>query len=363
MRKLTLLVAGIVLSVGTLSACVGGPPPPPPPDPHDVLVVGDSVAFSFGCVLGDPGETGGVPGSACPAPPDYSTRNDWTGSCTIAPGTLSLYNGGTAGAPNCDTAPAGSRNQTWSEAANQNVPRVVVINTAGWEIVDRWLNFVTTPDSQWGGSTSGQPYQNAAVQYSSQLYDAINVFRSSPNDPTVIVANAPYIAPPQPEPPPGSVPAGIECSYWEPYPASPPVSAGPDCTGNATGGSGGSWRPPAAGVTYRSSKTKLDQFNAIISQVKNQWFGSDPKVVVFNFKRHFNSPSNEYTDYVCPPPKDGVEAPDGSNNCSNGPAILARAADKGHLSPAGSYQILQPYIDKCVRAHLGLTGGDPSACS
>ena len=83
MRKFVLLAAGVLLSVGTLAACIGGPPPPPPTDPHDVLTVGDSVSFSFGCALGDPGEIPGIPDGSCPSTPDYSTHNDWVGACTM----------------------------------------------------------------------------------------------------------------------------------------------------------------------------------------------------------------------------------------------------------------------------------------
>jgi hypothetical protein len=391
LRKFALLVAGVALSIGTLAACIG--PPPPTTDPHDVLTVGDSVSFSFGCVLGDPGELGGASQSDCPQSPDYTTRNDWVGSCTIYPQTLSLYNGGSAPVPNCDTAAGGSRSDTWEDEANHFVPKVVVINTAGWEIVDRWLNFVTTPDEQWGAPTCSptntpspqcDAYKNAAVQYSSQLFDAINTFRNSSNHPTVIVATAPYIAPPEPLPAFGQVPDDLACSWWEPFPSSPPTSSGPDCTGNATQGSGGQWRPQATGITYRSSKAKMDQFNEIIQLVKDNNFAGDPGVVVFNFKKHFNGPDNTYHDYICPPPYDSTvlaqnvidirpNSPtfgqmawqcniDG-NALDNLNAILARAPDKGHLSSAGNFQILKPYIDKCVRHYLGLSGGDQSACS
>ena len=34
-------------------------------------------------------------------------------------------------------------------------------------------------------------------------------------------------------------------------------------------------------------------------------------------------------------------------------AILARADDNGHLSVAGQFQILQPYLEPCVEAALG----------
>jgi hypothetical protein len=282
LRKFTLLAAGLLLAGGVLAACIG--PPPPTTDPHDVLTVGDSVSFSFGCVLGDPGELGGVPQSSCPQPdanndgiPDYTTRNDWVGSCTIYPQTLSLYNGGSAPAPNCDTAAGGSRSDTWEDEANHFVPKVVVINTAGWEIVDRWLNLVSAPDEQWGAPTCSptntpspqcDAYQQAAVQYSSKLFDAINTFRNSPNHPTVIVTNAPYINPLEPEPPFGSgVPDSLACSWWEPFPTPSGQSSGPDCTGNATQGSGGAWRSPTGNTSYRSSKAKMDQFNQIVQLV------------------------------------------------------------------------------------------------
>jgi hypothetical protein len=120
--------------------------------------------------------------------------------------------------------------------------------------------------------------------------------------------------------------------------------------------------------------------------VKNQFFGSDPKVVVFNFKSHFNDgPNNDYSNYVCPPPHDTDTAPqfildantsspnfgqmawmcdDGSHIPTNFlDAILARAPDQGHLSSAGAFQVLQPYIDKCVRNYLGLSGGSQAACN
>ncbi|HYV59397.1 MAG TPA: hypothetical protein VFA62_04930 [Acidimicrobiia bacterium] len=389
MRKFLLLAAGVALTGGVLAACVGGPPPPPPTDPHDILVVGDSVGFSFGCALGDPGELNGVPQSSCPGPssPGYTTRNDWTGACTMAPGTLSLYNGNQAAAPNCDTVAGGSRGETWQQDAFHYVPKVVIINTAGWEIQDRWENLVAAPDYQWGGPTNGQEYQNAAAYYSNELNNAINMFRGSPNNPTVIVTNAPYISPPQPEPPPQDVPAGVECSWWEPFPQVPQPSTGPDCTGNATAGSGGTWRSPTGNTTYRSSHDKLDQFNAIVNQVKSQYHGGDNKVVVFNFKSHFNAgPANTYTNYVCPPPHDtdttAQNLPDlrpssptfgqmvwqCDDNHDGNPlnyvnAILARAADQGHLSSAGQDQILKPYIDKCVRNYLNLSGGDQTACN
>ncbi len=201
------------------------------------------------------------------------------------------------------------------------------------------------------------------------------MFRNSPNHPTVIVTNTPYINPLEPEPRvrerrarrPGVLVVGAVPEQRR------RPRAGPDCTGNATQGSGGQWRSPTGNTSYRSSKAKMDQFNQIIQLVKNNNFAGDPGVMVFNFKSHFNAgPANTYTDYVCPPPHDtdtdraisstsasgrprlarwSSSAIDGSHIATNFVnAILARAADHGHLSPAGQAQILQPYIDKCVRA-------------
>jgi hypothetical protein len=393
LRKFSLLAAGVLLAAGTLTACLGGPPPPPPTDPHDVLVVGDSVSFAFGCVLGDT-----LPGVStndwnCPARPGYTTKNMAIGACTTWPGDVLLYNGGTAPAPNCDTVAAGPDNRTWEQAASYYVPKVVVIDTSGWEIVDRWVNGQNgqPPDAQWGAAgctpqnvpPSCAAYQNAAVQYSSALYNAINVFRGE--GAKVVVANSPYMHPDEPQPPISSSPAGLGCSWWEPDQSSPPTSLGPDCTGNATAGSGGQWRSPSPGVTYRSSHVKVDQFNTIISFVKSQYFANDPNVLIFPFRDHFNLPNNGgYTDYVCPPPYDRtvaaqntVDVRPGSptlgqlvwqcnvdgNPLDNVNAILARAPDRGHLSPAGAFNVLQPYIEKCVEALIPVSGGDPSACS
>jgi hypothetical protein len=375
-HKFLLLVAGVVLAGGTLTACLGGPPPDQP-DPHDVLVVGDSVSFSLGCVLGD--------GNGCPPRPGYTTANEYSGACTIAPGTLSLYNGGTAGAPNCDTQPD-QFGRTWQQAAAHFVPKVVVINTAGWEIVDRWLTITQPPDYEWGDpgcspqNVCSANYKNAAEQYSSQLYDAINMFRSF--GAKVVVSESPYIQPLQPEPPnDGTVPPDLACAWWEAYPQSPPTAQG-DPNNPLT--CPGAWRPPpnTSGVTYRSSKTKIDQLNTIVELVKNNYFNNDPNVLLFNFKKHFN-PGGAYSDYVCPPPHDSDTVPQNvldmrpgsptfgqlvwqcnidGNPLHNVNAILARAIDHSHLSPAGEFQILQPYLEPCVQSLLGI-GGDASKCS
>jgi hypothetical protein len=373
LRRFVLLVAAVALLGGVLAACVGAPPPPPPTDPHDVLVVGDSVSFSFGCALGD-----SIPSSpsGCPARPGYTTKNQASGACTITPGDVLLYNGGGAPAPNCYTAP-GEQGRTWEEAADYFVPKVVVVNTAGWEVVDRWIEQSrgsSTPDAQWGGSTgAGTPYERAAVYYSSTLYNVINMFRSK--GAKVLIPLSPYFDPPEPTPPPSQVGAAFGCTWWEPYDATPPTAGG-ECAG--------AWTPPYPGVTYRSSRDKVIQFDNVITQVKNQYFATDANVVLFNFKKHFNGPNDVYTSYICAPPDDSTVAAqnvldfhttdplDTAYQCDNGSlnsplnpwpyAILARAPDNGHLSVSGMFDILQPYLESCVKSLLGI-GGSQSDCS
>jgi len=372
LRKLLLVVAVAALAGGTLTACFGGPPPQPV-DPHDVLVVGDSVSFSFGCMLGD---GNGTPG--CPARPGYTTVNEFHGGCTIAPGSLILYSGGSANAPTCDTVPD-QHGLTWQQAAAQFVPKVVVINTAGWEIVDRYLSITQPPDYQWGANN--QFYNNAAQYYSSELYNAINMFLSYGAQ-HVLIANSPYFSPHQPTPPVGTVPAGFECSWWEPEPfnTNPPTAV-------ATPGNPltcpGQWQSPSGTTSFRSSHAKLDQFNDVINIVKNNFFVGDSRVSVFNFKKHFNGADNQYHDYICPPPNDSTKnaqnVPDvrtGSptfgqtvwqcdidgNPLNNVDAILARAIDQSHLSPAGQTQILQPYLEGCVQTLLG-QANTPGDCT
>ncbi len=387
MRKFLLLVSAVALSVATLTACFGGPPPPPPTDPHDVLVVGDSVAFSFGCVLGD--AISGVPAGSCPSSPDYTTKNFSIGGCTIYGSAALLYSGATAPVPNCDTVPAGDDQRTWAQAADYYVPKVVVINTGGWEIVDRWLsNVAGAPNSQWGGPETEQVYKNAAVYYSAALYNAISAFRA--RGAKVLVANQPNVNPLQPEPDPATVPAGLGCSWWEAYPDNPPTAVGDPPLSPLT--CPGQWRSPTGNTTYRSSRLKFNQFNAIINQVLTDpdpqlGFGSDPNVASFNFKRHFNQPGTDaYTDWICPPPQDSTVAAqnvldwhttgdltDTAWQCNNGQlnsaanpwpyAISARAPDNGHLSPDGQFSILQPYLDSCVKFLLGKPGGSQADCA
>jgi hypothetical protein len=376
-RKFPFVLAGVVLAVATLTACIGGPPPPPPTDPHDVLVVGDSVSFSLGCVLGAPGADHTT--SECPARSGYTTRNEYLGACTISQGTLLLYNSWTVDQPNCHDWQTG-----WTNLAAYYTPTVVVINTGAWETVDRWTPDVgglpggcppdnafncPAPDFQWGGPTNGSGYSQAKDWYTSSLYNAITMFRS--RGAKVLVANSVYAAGDRPVPDdvPDPCPANpITChAFWEPFAASPPVNGQPNPYDDAQPPVNytASWQKPNNSVSYRSGKAKIDQFNDSIQWVKDTYFASDNGVVLFNTWKHFE-PQGVYKDHVCPPPNDATETPSWNGSayvCNAGPAVLARAPDHGHLSPDGQFSILQPYLEPCVKALIPVAGGDQSKCS
>lgn len=332
-KALSLTAAG-ALALVVLTACVGGPPPPPPTDPHDVLVVGDSISFSFACGLGDDAGSG----ESCPGPGGFTTASDIVGGCTISGGTILLYNSQTASSYGCD-----NWGSAWSADADKYTPKVVVIVTSGWEIMDRWSGDPNgLPDRQWGGN--GNELTAARQAYMNSLNLAINVFRQHGSK--VIVANSAYMNPPEPQFPPGTpgAPDFLINAWYERYPLTNNTSP-PDI-----------WQPPIAGLAYRPSKTKVEQFNNAITSVVNSF--QDPNnVLQFNFFKHFDpiiNGSPAYSDNVCPPPNDTMDP----STCS-GSAILARDPDGGHVSTAGQ-SILNHYLQPCVEAVLA--GSSTTSC-
>src|SRR5258708_27548689 len=101
-KKTASLTVALALAALVLAACVGGPPPPPPTDPHDVLVVGDSISFSFACGLGDAAGSG----ESCPGPGGFTTASDIVGGCTISGGPMPPYHRPTPGSHRGDDSGA-----------------------------------------------------------------------------------------------------------------------------------------------------------------------------------------------------------------------------------------------------------------
>jgi hypothetical protein len=354
-RASAVLALGITALILAACAPTKEPPPPPPPPPQtprDVLVVGDSISFSFGCVLGTVAAGSSGP---CPAPGGggaFTTGAEIIGGCTISGGALLFYNSIATSTYGCDNWPA-----PFSAFADQYTPELVIIVTSGFELVDRWSSFpggcdfgnafgCSTPDRQWGGG--GAPFNAAKQAYSQNLTAAINLFRSRGSK--VMVSNALYVSPPEPLFPPGrpDTPDYLIRAWYERY--SPSNTPPPEA-----------WSPPNQGLTYRPSKTKVEQFDATISEVVTGL--NDPNVTVFNLWKHF-APGNPagYSDLVCPPPNDAV-APVG-NQCPGGQVALdARDPDGSHLQAPGGHDILGYYLVPCVRSVLGLAGGDPAKCS
>jgi hypothetical protein len=339
-KKAAALTGALAVATLVLAACVGGPPPPPPTDPHDVLVVGDSISFSFACGLGDDAGSG----QSCPAPGGITTKSDVVGGCTISGGTILLYNGTTVDTYGCDDWPS-----KWAADADMFTPKVVVIVTSGWEIMDRWSGGPNgLPDRQWGGGTANAPdgpAQAASSAYQANLTAAINLFRQ--RGAKVVVANSAYVNPPVPEFPPGTpgAPDFLINAWYERYPLTNTTTP-PDI-----------WNPPIAGMTYRPSKTKVEQFNNAITNVVNQ-FGDPGSVLKFNFFKHFDpviSGSTAYSDYICPPPNDTADPATCSGN-----KILARENDGGHLTSPGGQGILNTYLQPCVEAVLA--GSSTASC-
>jgi hypothetical protein len=340
-----LAVAALVLA-----ACAPTKPPPPPPtDPHDVLVVGDSISYSFGCVLGDP--SGGS--NPCPAPgggAPFTAKSAPVGGCTISGGAVLFYNHIATSDVGCS-----DYSSSWAQLADENTPKLVIIVTSGWEIMDRWSDFPAgcdpndaffcpTPDRQWG---AGSPANDQArLAYAQNLSNAVNIFRN--RGAKVLVANSMYVNPPQPEFAPGTpgAPDFLINAWYERYPAAntapPPV-----------------WNAPNQGLSYRSSKTKVDEFNSAITQTLG--LVGDPDVTKFNFFSHFDPTDGTgpaYSDKVCPPPNDGANP----TSCP-GTAITVHDADGGHLTPTGGHDVLAAYLVSCVRGLLSISGGDTAKCS
>jgi hypothetical protein len=305
-------------------ACFGGPPPPSGPH-RDVVVFGDSNAWGIGCSLGDPGEFAQDPPPFPCTPQSFSVKNETAGACTIAGAMTLLYNH-TALNPSCyDWA------SKWPGVLDERTPSLVILNTGGWEIVDRWLNFPSgpgcsttnafncpAPDYQWGGAN----FTTAANHYTSQLVGAVNLFRS--RGAKVLVVNSPYYAPVEPQVP------GIADVWYEAYPAAQPSN----------------WNPANANITYRSSKVKTEQFNNTLKKALDDNFANDSGVRLFNLWEHVSpvdptTMAPAFNDFSCQAP-DEKKWPD---TFCPGSAIRARSDfDHGHFDYDAYRFVIMPYL-------------------
>jgi hypothetical protein len=330
MRMKKSIVGGLAVLAVVVAACQPTKPPPPPPQPPnvDVLLLGDSVGFGVGCMLGDNGPDDG---QSCPPKPGFSTANGYLGACAVGEGQILLYNA-TAVQGNCNE-PASDASSLWPQAVNAVDPELVVIVTGGWEIVHRWTNLplncdpasvflCARPDRQMGSTAEGGALNtNAVNNYMSEMTAVITAIRNTPSQPKVLLLNSPYVAPPAPSGSPGV--------WYEAYPDVKP----------------GNWTSPNLATPYISSKDKIDQFNAAIETVIGQINSND--VQFFDFWAEF-SPDGEYSDDLCVFPDNKLPL----DQCP-GATFTARLEDAGHLTTAGN-NLLGEYLLPEVYAMLGI---------
>ena len=328
-KRLAVSLLGLAIFV---AACQPTKPPPPPPTPvnpdRDVLLLGDSVGFGVGCELGHNAEE---PLNNCPPQPGFSTWNGYLGACSVGEGRILLYNA-TAIEGNCNGP--NHYNPLWGQAVDVVTPDLVVIVTGGWEIVDRWstlpLNcdpanvfLCSAPDRQMGNTDNATLMQNAVDNYKTEMTNAINLIRSRPSAPKVLLLNSPYVAPEQPSGSPGV--------WYEAYPEDQPAN----------------WQRPNLATPYYSSKDKVDALNQAVEDVVDVNFAGDPDVEWFDFWVEF-SPGNEFSFDVCPFPNNKELL----STCP-GDEIRVRLDDAGHFTAAGN-DLLGQYLLVKVNEMLGI---------
>lgn len=323
MRPLVILAAVTVAALG-LTACE-----PETPDTNKVLVVGDSVAFGIGCLLGDEGDGLASPGD-CPAQPGFKTKNKYNGACTISLGTVLGHNG------NLYASGCSSWQDQWQQYIDgpKKPYELVVLSTSGWEIVDRWVganpggtpgNWSPTPNYHFGTAD----FEKAANRYASKLRKAINILKS--RGAKVLVFNAPYPNPPS---------VDSSGTYYEAY--------GPGQPGN--------WTSPSTGVTFRAAEEKVEQLNEIQRLVVSEF---DPaKVTLWDFIGPTSLPGDGF---------DGLDVA-AEVSVSGGPTspghactildlltcITLRQGDGLHFTPAALDEVIGPLLLPVVRGQLGV---------
>ncbi len=352
MRKA--LIGAAVIGLLGLAACQ--PVKGPAPDPKDVLIVGDSVAGGLGCfVFGEQGQPGApIEVPPCTGQPDISAANGWLGACTISGGWLHMFNRTTLNTPNCHNYP-----EIWGELIARHNPKLVILWTSGFEIVNRWSslppgcdpgNILLCPaaDRQWGNVLDSGALGNAQQAYRSNLHNAINVLSS--RGAKVLVLNSPYFSPLFPAPfslffEPELLPGlpSPDAVWYEPYlvPVDP--------------------LPPNALTPFAPSKLKVENFNTTLDAIRvNDYGGGTGNVQFFDIWRILSPKltpvdapvlnSRQYSQIVC-------AHPNSEQSILTCPLSLVNArygADGGHITPDGYNRIVEPYLMPKVRELLGI---------
>jgi hypothetical protein len=358
MRK-ALLGAGLALVMVVGAACQ--PVKEGVPDQKDVLILGDSIAGGLGCwVFGEMGQIGGGPNPNCggDAQPGITAVNGWLGACTISGGWVHLYNHTALNTPNCYNYA-----DIWKPLIDRHNPRLVILWTSGWEIVNRWSqlpagcdpgNIALSPgclppaDEQWGNVADPGALVNAQQAYRSNLHNAINVLSS--RGAKVLVLNAPYVSPLLPAPPsltilPYEVGPGLpalDAVWYEPYvlPVDP-IPAHPT-------------------TVFAPSKIKVDNFNVTLDAIRNNDYGGGTGNVQFFDVWRYLSPkltplnlpaldSRQYSQVVC-------AYPNSEQSILTCPTSLVNArygVDGGHITPEGYNLIVEPVLMPKVHELLG----------
>ena len=278
-RLAAVLVA--VAVTASLAAGVGsaaGAPPAKTKPKLRVLILGDSVGQGLGKY-------------ALEQDKRLEVVNDASVNCTLAPGDLESYNGGTVipgaglGCPNWRTE--------WPALVQQNQPDIVLVWTGGWEIVDRWF---TNPGI---GSPSTIEQPEFQQQLAGATKDAASLL--STTGAKVVFTTMQYIDPPHAYPEPPGV-NGISEIWWEAYgPDAPPPG----------------YNAPLPGQPFLGSKHKVDELNKIRLDL-----GRQGAITVYDLNK-LVSPKGVFTDTLKGKP--------------------VRDADRSHFNPAG-YKIVAAWL-------------------
>ncbi len=279
-RLVALLVVITVagLGAGGVTAAGAEPAKPKPQPKIKVLILGDSVGQGLGKY-------------ALEQDKRLEVVNAATVNCTLSPGDLESYNGGTVisgaglGCPNWRSE--------WPALVQQSQPDIVLVWTGGWEIVDRWF---TNPGD-------GLPSTIEQPEFQQPLSDATKEAASllSTTGAKVVFTTMQYIDPPHAYPEPPGV-NGISEIWWEAYgPDAPPPG----------------YNAPLPGQPFLGSKHKVDELNKIRLDL-----GRQGAITVYDLNK-LVSPKGVFTDTLKGKP--------------------VRDADRSHFNPAG-YKVVDAWL-------------------